>query len=123
MGKKSKQIGKDNQTQEKKEMIKSKILELSDEEIEKLFEDGKITQNEYEAIINYRKQKKKKTDKEKFEERIRCNNSIIQKIITLGRKFKKQEQAMQDLNLDKDKVLNRDERIRTKSKVKSRDER
>lgn len=123
MGKKSKQIGKDNQSQEKKEKIKAKILELSDEEIEKLFEEGKITQSEYEAIINYRKQKKKKTDKEKFEERIRCNNGIIQKIITLGRKFRKQEQAMQDLNLDKNKVLNRDERIRTKSKVKSRDER
>ena len=34
---------------------------------------------------------KNKSQQEKFEERIRCNNTIIQKIVDLGKKFRKQE--------------------------------
>jgi len=54
---------------------------------------GKIDQAEYEYILSFRKKKKarKKSDKEKFEERIRCNNNVIQKVIRLGRKFRLQE--------------------------------
>lgn len=127
MGKKSKQIGREksnliidsNKTQisqEKKERIKARITELSDEQLENLFESGKITQSEYEAILEYRKKlKKRKTEKEKFEERIRCNNGIIQKIINIGRKFRRQDvefQKYQEGLKNKDKILDRDERIR-----------
>lgn len=127
MGKKSKQIGREksnliidsNKTQisqEKKERIKARITELSDEQLESLFESGKITQSEYEAILEYRKKlKKRKTEKEKFEERIRCNNGIIQKIINIGRKFRRQDveyQKYQEGLKNKDKILDRDERIR-----------
>lgn len=104
---------------EKKKKVEDKILELSDDEIEKLFEDGKINQLEYEYILDYRKKlkDKNKTQKEKFEERIRCNNTIINKIIQLGRKFRSQEniykkeaslQAMLEANQD----LEREERER-----------
>lgn len=125
---KSKQIGREKKnlivevnksqvSQEKREMIKARIAELSDEQIEKLFESGKISQSEYEAILDYRKKlKKKKTEKEKFEERIRCNNGIIQKIINIGRKFRRQEMQKQgEYNeLDKDQELEREERLRTR---------
>lgn len=125
MGKKSKQIGMENKkqialSQEKQNQIKEKILELTDEQIDKLFEKGKITQSEYEAILNYRKSKKKKTEKEKFEERVRCNNGIIQRIIALGKKFKKQEKRREE-RLNQEMVLEREERIRTKSKEKTRE--
>ncbi len=124
MGKKSKQIGRENKkrvivSQEKREKIKEKILEMTDEQIEKLFENGKITQTEYETILGYRKSKRKKTDKEKFEERIRCNNGLVQKIIALGRKFRKQEVKREE-RLNHDKVLEREERIRTKEKTRER---
>ncbi len=99
-----------------KENIQARIADLSDEKLEKLFEMGKITQSEYEAILEYRKKlKKKKTEKEKFEERIRCNNGIIQKIVNLGRKFRRQEiqqEEYQNSLRNKDKILDRDERLR-----------
>lgn len=125
MGKKSKRIGMENKkqfslSQEKQNIIKEKILELTDEQIDKLFEKGKITQLEYETILNYRKSKKKKTDKEKFEERVRCNNGIIQKIVSLGRKFKMQEKHKKE-RLNPEKVLEKEERIRTKTKEKIRE--
>lgn len=128
MGKKSKQIGREKSnlivesnkapiSQDKKEKIQARIAELSDEQLDKLFESGKITQSEYEAILEYRKKlKKKKTEKEKFEERIRCNNGIIQKIVNLGRKFRRQENEYNKYGeslRNKDKILDRDERIRS----------
>lgn len=136
MGKKSKQIGREKRnlivdsnksqiSQEKKEKIEARIAELSDEQLEKLFESGKITQSEYESILEYRKKlKKKKTEKEKFEERIRCNNSIIQKIVNLGRKFRRQEaeyEQYQENLRDKDKILDRDERMRSGSGQKQKE--
>jgi hypothetical protein len=79
--------------EEKNVQLENKLLELSDEEIENLYNNGKIDQNEYEYILNFRKKKKekKKSDKEKFEERIRCSDTIIQKVVELGRKFRIQE--------------------------------
>ena len=124
---KAKQIGRNNNlivdskktiqvNNAEKEVLKARIADLSDEKLEKLFEAGKITQSEYEAIIEYRKKlKKKKTEKEKFEERIRCNNGIIQKIVNLGRKFRRQEilqEEYQNSLRNKDKILDRDERLR-----------
>lgn len=124
---KAKQIGRNNnlivdskktvQANEiDKENIAARIAELSDEKLEELFSKGKISQSEYEAILAYRKKlKKKKTEKEKFEERIRCNNGIIQKIVNLGRKFRRQEveyDQYQNSLRNKEKILNRDERLR-----------
>lgn len=124
---KAKQIGRNNNlivdskktiqvNNAEKEALKARIADLSDEKLEELFEAGKITQSEYEAIIEYRKKlKKKKTEKEKFEERIRCNNGIIQKIVNLGRKFRRQEilqEEYQNSLRNKDKILDRDERLR-----------
>ncbi len=74
----------------KSQKLQDKLLELEDSEIEALFEAGRITKEEYEYILNFRKKQKdkKKSEKEKFEERIRCNNQIIEKIVNLGRKFR-----------------------------------
>jgi len=76
-----------------KKEFEEKLLNLSDEEIERLFEEGKINQEEYEYILGLKKKKKQraKSQKEKFEERIRCNNTIIEKVISLGKKFRRQE--------------------------------
>ena len=65
----------------KEELLEEKILELSDSEIEALFESGKIDQNEYEYILDFRKnaKNKKKSKQEQFEARIRCDNAIIEK--------------------------------------------
>ncbi len=75
---------------DKTNKLQDKLLELEDSEIEALFQAGRITQDEYEYILNFRKNKKsrKKSEKDRFEERIRCDNTIIQKVIDLGRKFR-----------------------------------
>ena len=113
--------------------LEDKLLELTDEEIETLFKLGKIDQAEYEYIMEFRKKKKekKKTQKEKFEERIRCNNSIIEKVINLGRIFRVQEMFrtgkidetkakkdisnIEELLSDIDKDIEREERVRSKT--------
>lgn len=122
-----------NSDGDKKELLEKKLLELEDSEIEALFKAGKIDQAEYEYIIAFRKKKKekKKSQKEKFEERIRCNENIIKKVIDLGKKFRLQElfrqsesRKISELNrtdelLEKisedDKDIEREERIRTKN--------
>ena len=96
----SKRFGKKNETTVKKqktskdkkadEKLQDKLLELEDSEIEALFEAGRITQDEYEYILDFRSKQKarKKSQKEQFEERIRCDNTIISKIVNLGRRFR-----------------------------------
>ena len=97
--KSSKNIGKKNnlivernknKSSEKSLKLQDKLLNLDDSEIEALFEAGRINQEEYEYILDFRKKKnaRKKNEKQQFEERIRCNNSIISKIVDLGRKFR-----------------------------------
>ncbi|MBR1540526.1 MAG: hypothetical protein IJ629_05120 [Clostridia bacterium] len=75
---------------DKDKKLQDKLLELEDSEIEALFEAGRITQDEYEYILDFRKKKKarKKSQKEQFEERIRCDNTIISKVVNLGRRFR-----------------------------------
>lgn len=95
-GKKSNLIVESNKKQkndDKDKKLQDKLLELEDSEIEALFEAGRITQEEYEYILNFRKKKKarKKSQQEQFEERIRCDNTIISKIVNLGRKFRVEE--------------------------------
>ena len=81
--KKPKSNNKDSKLQEV-------LLELEDSEIRALFEAGRITDEEYEYIIDFRKKQKarKKSQKEQFEERIRCDNNIIEKVVNLGRRFR-----------------------------------
>ena len=110
----------------KKEGLEEKLLNFSEEEIEKLFEMGKINQFEYEQIINCRKKKKKKSQKEIFEERIRCNDTIIDKIIKLGKKFRRQEseyKKQETLNrmIEQESDIEREERIHTRSKIKTKE--
>lgn len=99
MGKKaSKKIGRNNLIVNKtkvKNQNEEKLLALSDDELEKLFEEGKITQSEYEYILK-KKKSKKKSGQNKFEERIRCDKSIIDKIVKLGQKFRREELKMQE---------------------------
>ena len=77
-------------SKENEQKLQEKLLELEDAEIEALFEAGRITQEEYEYILAFRKKKKerKKSQQDKFEERIRCDNTIISKVINLGRRFR-----------------------------------
>lgn len=84
----SKKVNNDNNTK-----LQDALLELEDSEIDALFEAGRISQEEYEYIMAFRKKKKtrKKSQQEKFEERIRCDNAIISKVINLGRKFRVEE--------------------------------
>lgn len=84
---------KQEKPKSKEELLEEKILELSDEEIEALFENGKIDQNEYEYILDFRKRakNKKKSKQEQFEARIRCDNVIIEKVLQLGRIFRVQD--------------------------------
>ena len=109
--------------------LQDKLLQLDDSEIEALFEAGKITQDEYEYILNFRKKKKlrKKSQKEQFEERIRCDNNIISKVINLGRRFrvedllkhgKFEEAKKSDVNKEffDEQEYNIDERVRDKRK-------
>ena len=79
-----------NNANPKSMKLQDKLLELEDSEIEALFEAGRITQDEYEYILKLRKKKKarKKSEKEQFEERIRCDDTVISKIIHLGRRFR-----------------------------------
>ena len=78
---------------EKDEKLQDKLLDLEDSEIEALFEAGRITQEEYEYILDFRNKQKarKKSQKQQFEERIRCDNTIIAKIVNLGRRFRVEE--------------------------------
>lgn len=118
-----------NQSEEKRKQLEEKLLELTDKELEALFEMRKIDQTEYEYILAFRKKQKarKKSDKEKFEERIRCNNSVIQKVVNLGRKFRLQEifsrqgntkrSATQNENyLEEEQDIEREERLRESRK-------
>ncbi len=131
MKKSSKKIQNSNSkhnklTSEQEAKLEEKLAELSEEEIEKLFELGKIDQIEFEAIMMLKKRKKKKTQKEKFEERIRCDQTIIDKIVNLGRIFRMKENNVKRQNaldsmIQQEEDLEREERVREKSeRVKER---
>ena len=107
-------------TSEQEKRLQEKLAELSEEEIEKLFELGKIDQFEFETIMMLKKRKKKKTQKEKFEERIRCDKTIIDKIINLGKIFRKRENDIKRQNaldsmIQQEEDLEREERLRSKN--------
>ena len=75
---------------DKEQKLQAKLADLEISEIDALFEAGRISEEEYESIIDLKKKQKsrKKSEKEKFEERIRCDNNVITKIINLGRRYR-----------------------------------
>lgn len=71
-----------------------------------------------------RKKKKRKSDREIFEERVRCDLETINKVILVGKIYKKQERKREDKEL----IPNKDDRERTsgvkdKEKEKDKEER
>ena len=132
IGKKNNLIVESNKTSsnEGSTKLQDKLLELDDSEIEALFEAGRITQDEYEYILNFRKKRKarKKSKKEQFEERIRCDNNIISKVVNLGRRFrvedllrrgKFEEARKADINkefFDEEQEYQSDQRVRDRNK-------
>ena len=132
IGKKNNLIVESNKTSsnEGSTKLQDKLLELEDSEIEALFEAGRITQDEYEYILNFRKKRKarKKSKKEQFEERIRCDNNIISKVVNLGRRFrvedllrrgKFEEARKADINkefFDEEQEYQLDQRVRDRNK-------
>ena len=132
IGKKNNLIVESNKTSsnEGSTKLQDKLLELDDSEIEALFEAGRITQDEYEYILNFRKKRKarKKSKKEQFEERIRCDNNIISKVVNLGRRFrvedllrrgKFEEARKADINkefFDGEQEYQLDQRVRDRNK-------
>ena len=132
IGKKNNLIVESNKasSNESSTKLQDKLLELDDSEIEALFEAGRITQEEYEYILNFRKKKKaqKKSKKEQFEERIRCDNNIISKVVNLGRRFrvedllrrgKFEEARKADINkefFDGEQEYQLDQRVRDRNK-------
>jgi len=81
---------KKSKSNSKEQKLQDKLLNLETSEIEALFEAGRISQEEYDYILDLKKKQKsrKKSEKEKFEERIRCDNTAITKIVNLGRRFR-----------------------------------
>lgn len=132
IGKKNNLIIESNKSNSDKSnnKLQDKLLELDDSEIEALFEAGRITQDEYEYILSFRKKKKtrKKTQKEQFEERIRCDNNIISKVVNLGRRFRVEDLLKQgkfeearkaDINkefFDEEQEYQLDQRVRDRNK-------
>ena len=132
IGKKNNLIVESNKTSsnEGSTKLQDKLLELDDSEIEALFEAGRITQDEYEYILNFRKKRKarKKSKKEQFGERIRCDNNIISKVVNLGRRFrvedllrrgKFEEARKADINkefFDEEQEYQLDQRVRDRNK-------
>lgn len=99
----------------KKKIKKTKTIEELDDLEEDLIEIGVIEEGELEKIKEAKKKKKKKmTQREMFEERIRCNLEIINRTIMVGKQFKKQQRIRQE----EEKLQNRDERDSSRNGVK-----
>lgn len=123
---------------QKKKKSKEEIKKLK--EIKKKIKKIKTTQ-EFESVISeleadeivdskyfekLKKKKKRKLDKQSFEDRIKCDAETLQRLADVGRRFKEQARRKEE----KDLILNRDEREREggakekeREKNKSREER
>lgn len=106
-----------------KKMIK-KIDNVKEfEEVISELEKEKIVDQKYFEKL---KKKKKKLEKQSFEDRIRCDNETLNRIANVLKNFKEQARQKEE----KDLILNRDERERNggakekeKEKNKAREER
>lgn len=107
-----------------KKMIK-KIDNVKEfEEVISELEKEKIVDQKY--FEKLKKKKKKKLEKQSFEDRIRCDNETLNRIANVLKNFKEQARQKEE----KDLILNRDERERNggakekeKEKNKAREER
>ena len=101
----------------KKKVRKIKTVEDLDAIEEELIAIGVLDKEELEK--RKKSKKKRKSQKEVFEERIRCNLEIINRTILVGKQFKEEKTQVKD----EEKVHDRDERSRQSGKApKERDE-
>lgn len=86
---------------------------------DELIEIGLIDEKEMKKIKKLKDKKRRKSEKEMFEERVRCNLEIINRTIAVGKQFKKQERQRKD----EERRKNKDERnIVGNAKLKDREE-
>ena len=98
--------------QRKKELqkeIDDIIKRLTDNDILTLEEMGDLTPEEIEYIK--KRKKRKKSKKQIFEERIRCDEETINRIVQIGRKYSTQRKA--ELIAEK----TREERVKDKNEL------
>ncbi len=116
-------VKEDTQIKKLKE-IKKKIRKIKtwkdlDALEDELLAIGVIDEQALEKIRKLKNKKKRKSEKEMFEERIRCNLEIINQTIAVGKQFKLQERQRKDEEL----MQNREERTPAGNKrQKDRDE-
>ena len=80
---------------------------------------GVIDEKEMEKIKKLKDKKRRKSEKEMFEERVRCNLAIINRTILVGKQFKMQERQRKD----EERMQDREERnVASKARKKDRDE-
>lgn len=117
----------------KEELRKLKEVKKRIKEIESTQEfESVISELEAEEIIDkkyfekLKKKKKRKLEKQSFEDRIKCDADTLRRITNILRNFKEQERNKEE----KEQILNRDDRLREggakekeKEKNKSREER
>lgn len=117
----------DSEEIKKLEELKIKIKAIRTvEELEAMEEElialGVLDKSKLDKLK--RKKKKRKSDREIFEERVRCDLETINKVILVGKIYKKQERKREDKEL----IQNRDDREKTsgvkdKEKEKDKEER
>ena len=93
--------------------IKKQIKEIKTmeelEEIEQEQEKLNIVDRNYLEKLKRKKKKMLERDSQTFNERIRCNFEIINKIVTIGKEYKQKERQREDKEL----IQNRDERVKS----------
>lgn len=105
----------------KKKIRKIKTMEDLDALEDELIAIGVIDRQELEKIEKLRNKKRRKTQKENFEERVRCNLEIINRTILVGKQFKMQEKQRAK---DEERIQNKEERTPTRgTRQKEREER
>ena len=115
---------KENEEIKKLKNIKKRIRTIKTyEDLDALEEEliaiGVIDKEELEKMKNAKHKKRRKSQKEIFEERIRCNLEIINRTILIGKQFKVQAKQRKDEERRQDK----EERSMTgMAKSKNRDE-
>lgn len=105
----------------KKKIRKIKTMEDLDALEDELIAIGVIDKQELERIEKLRNKKRRKSQKENFEERVRCNLEIINRTILVGKQFKMQEKQRAK---DEERIPNKEERTRNGgAKQRDREER
>lgn len=116
----SKKISLKRKQQLEKE-IEELISKLSNEDIAELENIGELNEKEIEYIK--RKKRKRKSKKEIFEARIRCDEETINRIIQVGKKFAANRKQEKIAEKHREERTKNDDRTRGSGKVKQRGER